>query len=523
MTADRKENEVTTKKNFERGELFKIMNIFVIVVILATICSILLMLYAINHRYSEKSYFLIFLSSANFMYNFGYLQEITSSSLETAFVSVRLQYMGLPFLLPISYLFIRDIYEQKRLSRFFLSLIFVIPIGSVLAMQAYPAFDIFYRNIEYISNGYIANCRIYPGPLYHIYTVYSYFIFMLILLIILKKSKTDTNSKIKKQQTLVLLAACMIPMVCSIVYILSPAKLRYDTTPAANTISLALLLYLIQYCNLLSVLPVARAKVIESMKDAFIVCDENFNFLDANEAAKYLFPILRSLPPGQKSSHIDQLQSTNKLKLVVNHEIHFYKTTQTLLQQDNEVNCICFVLHDVTENEKLLQELQIQASIDSLMSIYNRGAFFDLAKLMLSDATEKRIPYAMLMIDIDGFKRVNDTYGHLAGDAVLKAAAHAVKSSFSNDTDLVGRYGGEEIAILIGDISEEEIFSSAERLRHIIESTPVYYQEYTIYITVSIGIAYSPVGKNHSLENLLNQADKAMYQAKNNGRNLTMM
>ncbi|MFT4104122.1 MAG: diguanylate cyclase [Lacrimispora sp.] len=497
------------------------LNIFALLVFAATLCSILLVLYSIKQHYAEKAYFLIFLSVTNFMYNFGYLQEITSNTLETAFSNVRLQYMGLPFLLPISYLFARDIYGQKRLNNVRLFLIFFMPFLSMLAMQAYPVLKIFYRDMEYISNGYIANCRVYPGPVYHMYTVYSYAIFLLILRLIVRHLFSKESSRLKRQQSRLLLVACLVPMLCSIPYVLSSAKFRYDPTPAANTVSMVLLLYSVRYHNLLSVVPLARAKVIESMDDALIVCDRDFNFLDANEAAKRLFPVLKSLIPGDAVPGIERFKNpTELMRLRTDIGTRCYRATQTPILQDAVVIGICFLLHDVTENEKLLKKLSIQASFDSLMCIYNRRTFFDLARLMLCNGEAKHIPYAMMMIDIDFFKRVNDTYGHPAGDAVLRAVALMVKNSFRREEDIAGRYGGEEIVVLLGNISMERTLAAAEELRKNIEKMPVSYQEHTMNITVSIGIACSPDGENgYSLEDMLNQADIELYKAKGSGRN----
>lgn len=500
------------------------LNIFVLPVFTATLCSIFLILYAIKQRFSERSYFLIFLSATSLMYNFGYLLEVTSSTLEAAFSSVRVQYMGLPFILPISYLFVRDIYGKKQPNSFQIFLIFITPLLSMLGMQAYPMLNIFYTHIEYIFNGDIANCRIYPGPLYHVYTVYSYLMFILIIHLIVKHLVQKGNGKFKKQHSFTLLAAFLIPMFSSIPYVLSTARLRFDPTPVANTISMVLLLYSVQYHNLLNVVPLARTQVIESMEDAFIVCDKDFNFLDANKAAKRLFPGLKTLIPGDVIDFIDQFKNTSNLSIKVNdEEERFYRATQTCILQDSMVSGICILLHDVTENEKLLKKLRIQASFDPLMNIYNRGTFFDLAEKMLDNENSKYISYSLLMIDVDFFKQINDTYGHLAGDSVLKSVALIIKNSFRKDSDIVGRYGGEEIVVLLENVSMERTFIAAENLRQTIEGTTFTYQEHSINITISIGVSYSPPGYSHSLVHLLNQADTAMYKAKNNDRNQTVM
>ncbi len=492
------------------------LNVFVLLVFMATISSILLILYSIRQRAVEKSYFLIFLSGTTFLYTFGYLLEILSPTLEAAFYGVRMQYMGLPLILPICYLFVRDIHGEKRFKVPKLFLLFTVPVLSILSMQAYPLLRIYYTHIEYISNHYIANCRIYPGPLYHLYTAYSYLLFFLILWLILKHLKG--SGRLKRRQSFILLAACLIPVICSIPYVLSAAKLRYDFTPIGNAVSMALLLYAVRYHNLISVVPLARAQVIEAMEDAFIVCDNDLNFLDANRAAKRLFPEMNLLMPGEAMKGAERFQNEAELCIQTDGESRIYKLTQTRILQGSKSSGVCIVLHDITEKEKLLEKLHIQASFDPLLGIYNRGAFFRFANLMLGARDAEDRSYALLMIDLDFFKQVNDTYGHLAGDTVLKTVSGIVKENFRKD-DVIGRYGGEEIVVLLENVSPDRGFDAAEKLREMIENTPVSHQGSTINITVSIGVAYSPSGEVHSLEDMLAQADLALYKAKNNGRN----
>lgn len=497
------------------------MSIFLLLIFAATICSILLMLYAITQHAADKSLFLIFLSVCTFVYSFGYLLEITSPTIEAAFQSVRIQYMGLPFVLPISYLFVRDIYGKDRFNSLKLFLIFITPILSVLAMQAYPLLKIYYANIEYIHNGAIAICRVHPGPLYHLYTAYCYLLFLLILKIVIQQLIKSGGSQYKRRQGRILLIAYLTPMLSSIPYIFSSDAMRYDLTPIANTLSMALLLYAMRYHNLISVVPLARAHVIESMEDAFIVCDKNFNFLDANAIAKRLFPILDALVPGDTIDGWEAFKGLTEFSVVIGGETRFFKATQTNIQQDSTISGMCFVLHDTTENEKLLKKLRVQAAFDPLMDIYNRGTFFELAQAMFQDSASRNHSYALLMIDIDYFKHVNDSYGHPSGDFVLKTVSDTIKEAFRQD-DLIGRYGGEEIVVLLEKISTERAFSAAEELRTTIERTPVVYHDHIIPITISIGIAFSSAGTVHSLETMLSQADTAMYNAKDNGRNQTI-
>lgn len=497
-----------------------VANIFLALTFAATLCSIFLMFYTIRQHTADKSFYLIFLSVFTFLYSFSYLLEITSPTFEAAFQAARVQYMGLPFVLPVSFLFVRDIYGKPRFNRLKLILVFAVPVLSVLTMQAYPLLNIYYSAVEYIHNGAFANCRVYPGPLYHLYTAYCYLMFLLILkTVILHLVKIEVSPS-KRRLSWILLAAYLAPMLSSFSYVFSTEKMRYDLIPIANALSMALLLYAMRYHNLVNIVPLARAKVIESMEDAFIVCDKDFKFLDANETAKQLFPVLSSLMPGDIINGWEAFRDVTVFSVPVDGETRFFRITQTNIMQEKKIIGRCFVLHDSTENEQLLQKLQIQATFDPLMGIYNRGTFFEHAGAMLSVSVSKRRSYALLMIDIDFFKQINDTYGHPAGDFVLKKVADIIKEAFRKD-DIIGRYGGEEIALFLEGVSEERVIYAAEMLRKTIEHTPIVYKTHTIRITVSIGLAFSVAGCKHSLEDMLMQADELLYKAKNSGRNRT--
>lgn len=124
----------------------------------------------------------------------------------------------------------------------------------------------------------------------------------------------------------------------------------------------------------------------------------------------------------------------------------------------------------------------------------------------------------LLMIDVDHFKQVNDIHGHPCGDAVLKAVADIVKDHFRK-SDVVGRYGGEEFAVLMAGASGDQALSIAEKLRKTIEDATVFCRDQGINVTISIGVVHACAGDNPTLETLLMQADAALYLAKGGGRN----
>ncbi len=154
---------------------------------------------------------------------------------------------------------------------------------------------------------------------------------------------------------------------------------------------------------------------------------------------------------------------------------------------------------------------------DPLTGLYNRRHFENTIEREFLRAQRYKSDLSIALFDIDFFKKINDTYGHLCGDYILKELAYLTLENFRK-TDMVFRYGGEEFVIILTETPMEKALIPLERLRKTIEDYPFFYDENNIKITISIGVE-SFNEKTLTLENILNNADKALYIAKNEGRN----
>ncbi|QQX79753.1 diguanylate cyclase [Shewanella sp. KX20019] len=169
------------------------------------------------------------------------------------------------------------------------------------------------------------------------------------------------------------------------------------------------------------------------------------------------------------------------------------------------------------------QKLTEQSTIDSLTGVKNRNSF---DKRILAEgriSRRQQTPMAVLMLDIDHFKSINDTHGHLAGDQALRVIAGELKRILKRPTDLVSRFGGEEFAIILPNTNQEGALQVAESIRKAIFELPIHWGEITIPLTVSIGVSVEIVSSEQHTTLLLGQADKALYRAKNEGRNRIML
>ena len=166
--------------------------------------------------------------------------------------------------------------------------------------------------------------------------------------------------------------------------------------------------------------------------------------------------------------------------------------------------------------------LQAQSRIDSKTGLLNVSTWESEAESELSRSVRTRNPVALALVDIDHFKNVNDTYGHLAGDRVLKAIAEALTGQ-SRDYDRAGRFGGEEFVLLLAQTGEHDACKIAERLRGYVASLAIPTDDRTdaptIRVTISIGVTALARGESYELTDMLAASDSAMYAAKQAGRN----
>ncbi|WP_462158386.1 sensor domain-containing diguanylate cyclase [Pseudoalteromonas sp. GB56] len=169
------------------------------------------------------------------------------------------------------------------------------------------------------------------------------------------------------------------------------------------------------------------------------------------------------------------------------------------------------------ELEIAIQRAESLALTDELTELPNRRAFYKMAEYQHSQAVRYCKSYSVLIFDIDDFKKINDTFGHAAGDTVLKSLSALVRQSLRK-SDVVGRIGGEEFAMLLPETPLKEAQDIGERLRSQVEQSKVTYEQHTISYTLSIGVSQLK-DNNLSLDNVLALADTALYQAKATGRN----
>jgi diguanylate cyclase (GGDEF)-like protein len=243
-------------------------------------------------------------------------------------------------------------------------------------------------------------------------------------------------------------------------------------------------------------------------------------FININEGEEFLINSRKSLKQtGEHKIDIHSIMgSPIKLRdkfigyIVVEHNLYKFMTIELKMFLRSIANQIAIAI----ENSLLYKQLEKINQTDSLLGIYNRKYFFEFLEKNESKVTANK--FAIVMIDIDDFKKINDTYGHQFGDKILINAANIVRNGI-DENDVLARYGGEEFILYISDFASEDIvYNKIERIRCALEESSVIFNGKEKFVTASFGISFFPLN-GIDINELINKADDLLYEAKKNGKN----
>jgi len=275
--------------------------------------------------------------------------------------------------------------------------------------------------------------------------------------------------------------------------------------------------------------------IFESLHSPAILMNNENSIENLNHAAAQLIESSAS-PGGSYYSHneisglpwlnneISEFAASHKLEGSFEKEIEtskgkrYYKIKlKKMLDISGKFTGTVLLFDDLTERKKMEKKLSLLATTDSLTGIYNRGWYLTLSQKEILRSRRYNLPLSLIMADIDHFKLINDTFGHQAGDVVLKNVSRELQQQL-RAVDIMGRLGGEEFGITLIESNLEKAASTAERLREKIAGCGVMSNGSEIHFTISLGVAQLD-GKEHDIHAILKKADEALYSAKRNGRN----
>jgi diguanylate cyclase (GGDEF)-like protein len=335
-----------------------------------------------------------------------------------------------------------------------------------------------------------------------------------------------------RKQLFTILVCLIIPLVADVVFYMSVMtginRYRFYLTPVSLAITNFFLFRKIMRFNVFEIVSMPVETVMEHIKEGFILADMNNNFLLSNPAAMEILPgifvLMKGEPilsiPGWPEELKDLGKDTAEFSMGGENARYFRASIGPVYARNKAQVARIILLAEITDSVKLMKELENAAYIDGLTGVYNRKHFYELANGDVERAHRLNQTIYTAILDLDFFKKVNDTYGHAAGDMVLKATAGVIRQTI-RAYDLLCRYGGEEFVLLILDLETPEALNLVERIRECMESTITNYEGIEIKITCSIGIAKFLV--TDTLESSIKKSDEALYAAKNSGRNKVKM
>ena len=294
---------------------------------------------------------------------------------------------------------------------------------------------------------------------------------------------------------------------------------------------------------------VAKQRLQAMMDSCPLACgivDQNFKVQECNHEVVNLFGLLDKQsfinrffdlsPEYQPDGRLSRQKAMDKLKFALEtgrtryEWLHINRAgeqipcevTMVCVSLDDQPMAIIYIhdLREIKETIEMVEKMESIAYVDELTSLFTRRYFMDNADAALEECKQADSPYHILMADLDYFKSVNDTYGHVIGDEVLKITASRISNTVRKGT-IVSRYGGEEFILLLTKMSYDDAVKTAWRIQKTIEGSRFMIRGIGIDVTVSVGVS-TLTDSGQTLNELIDMADNALYAAKRAGRNRVM-
>ena len=480
-----------------------------------------------QHDNVKRTYFLLLIACV-WLYVMGYLFEINSPTDESSFLTHMVMYTGACFVAPLFLLFVLD-YTNYKIRKWWVVVLIGLSAANFLFAVTSQYHELYYLSYWVEQSTMMTHFSFEPGPLYMPLHLVHY-ISVAIAVIILLRNFFRSNIQVKNQAPLLLIAG-IIPVVSNVLFALRLNLFQgLNLTPLSMVLSIYLFYICITHFNLFNLIPLAAKQAIRSMRDIYIILDFNKCILDANPAAVEIFPELESSTgiltidsiggwPEALTQALDETEASHKnveFSMDDKNSHHFRAGITPIYNSGNLLGWLV-LLHNVTDTVNLMIKLEQQATTDVLTGANNRLYFMEHAENRLAESKRNKKGFAILLFDIDKFKSVNDTYGHSAGDAVLKSTVYLI-AELLRPYDLFARYGGEEFILALSNTDADRAQDVAERIRVAMEEHITEFESNKINRTVSVGVAISHDG-SADLNDMIDAADDALYIAKESGRN----
>ncbi|BBI30911.1 histidine kinase N-terminal 7TM domain-containing diguanylate cyclase [Cohnella abietis] len=462
------------------------------------------------------------------IYSFGYAFELASDTIEQVKVWTRIEYIGIATFAPLGLVIIHQ-YLGREISGFIKIPLFFIPAITFIMVITSDYHDLFYKVFEFKEGVSPHILYIEIGKWYIVQDTYMFCCTVAGILLLLSRWKQTQRAY--RLQLITLICGLLIPMIAGFSYRFGVTPTGLDPVPISLCITSALYIWATMSTKMLTVIPIAKETIFDSMEEGFIVLDLSDRLIDYNRAVSRMIPALNPCTIGKNlyqswaeltsapvpfNHHLDQ--NIEEFNWADGASKEVYEVRSSAMRNRNGVvvgKLLMFI--NVTELKRLQQELEQRAHYDGLTQIFNRSEFIHRGRELLERSRVNQNPFSVILLDIDYFKRVNDNFGHETGDKLLIHVA-AICQAMLPEGGLFARYGGEEFVLALSS-PLREASELSERLRATLENTPLNTSKGTVGVTSSFGVVEATHRLDETLEVLLRKADEALYRAKREGRN----
>jgi diguanylate cyclase (GGDEF)-like protein len=464
------------------------------------------------------------------IYDFGYAMEIHASTLEAVFFWVRFEHCGIQFIPPLWLMFSLSIMGKwKKANPLRIALLLALPAVALVCSQTLGGLNLLHPNPRLATGEALSLFEYDRGwPIYlttalqSVYLVVSFALFTIGFM---------RGGPMPRAQTALYWFGSTVPWVGSLIYNSGSAPYNIDITPFLMSISVGIFMIGFLKIGILDIAPVARTVIFEDMKDGVLVIDRRGKITDFNPGMGTILPLLRAVKTGanvrtalagygELLGLLDRAPpSTIDFKPSDKPDAPFYHVASARLKDKSGKGIgMLLTFHDMTEMKELQRRLEVMATHDDLTGLYNRRYLNQYAKAQIEEAKAFGCEFSLIMLDLDHFKRVNDTFGHSVGDEALIQVAEILRQAVDGEDCAVGRFGGEELLAILPRTDAAAARAVAEKARAAISARRIPCEGVSLSITASFGVSsLTPVCD--TLKELLIAADLALYEAKNTGRN----
>lgn len=507
-----------------------ILGLLVFTIPIISVTYIVVGIKLLKREVGTKINYFSFLMFACAIYSFGYFLELNCVSIDTLLFIRDIEFLGSVFVPTFGTLFFMRLTKVK-VTKKVIGILFTTSIMLWLLFITNPLYHLIYKNISLRVVGGFGIVHVIRGPIF--YSMMLYYVFFLLFSSILL-SRAYKDSKITKHKNsfrflFVTLQIAWLP----IFFILFGFDKYIDPVPV-TIIIISALVGINEIKNDMFELEISRWNSIfmNIGEPAFlvnkvgeIVCsniDENCFFSNEKKSIK---EIIEKLDSAELNREL--------ISIMINNEIRWFAVKKN--DFDVKSKFINYLLIDSTNRKleeqqihQLVKQLEIEKNIanlnsitDSLTGLTNRRYFDEALKTKINKLNSSGSVLSLIMLDIDYFKKFNDSYGHLAGDDCLRQVGTTLKTILSRETDIVSRYGGEEFVVILEETEGQNAKILAEKIRKTVEELAITHEASDIsdFVTVSLGVVTVYKAQLVTPQKVVALADEAMYLAKTHGRN----